>query len=266
MDKNINWKFLETEYGLIDQIRRDAVKRCSLSDLVERETAYSFTQELMPLIGTKYPEVVATHFTSWFGAVCAGLQAMVSLFDVVSEVRLEHLTFQLHMDENQRKISFAHKRTKVTKAPEEEGLRNEWRSQIYDHFYANEVKPIIKSLSAVAEISENHLWAQFATRLHNEKDKWLAHDLFLARRQTINNDFYALLKDLDLTRLELKSNPFDVSFKWIEDATVPDKQIRQRSTCCLAYKRSNHPGHCYSCPRMSAEEREIKKQLIQTQG
>ncbi|MCD1257684.1 (2Fe-2S)-binding protein [Paenibacillus athensensis] len=248
-------------YHLVDKGREDASLSIQLSRLKSKTTLQDFLHKLMPFIHTNNPVVAATHFMSWFGSVCAAFQAGISLTDAALDVRLANLSFQLYFEGNQRKTSFVlHVQDPFSTLKSDEN-RSAWRTSILNEFYSQEVKPLILSLVTVSGATANQLWAQFTTRLHNEKDILLEQNS-AARKDTILADFDALLNELDLESLGLVRNPFNVSFRFIPHLTEEEQQIRQRATCCLAYETDTGKGFCYSCPKMSEQEREARREAV----
>ncbi len=249
-------KYLEEKYGLVEEYDKNAMLSITLSSLADSKKADDFVTEVQAILNTNERMVAGTHLCSWIGALCAGFHAALSLDDKVLQMNSEHIVFQIMMEQGKRKIKFVLEELSFTNT----SIRSDERNIEINSFYLNSIAPFIHAVSLSTGVKHAVLWTQFVTRLYNEQDLWL--DLYFKdthRCNKIKLDFMHLFHDLPLEQLQLKRNPFDVTFKWISHATNATEMIRQRSTCCFAYKTGMDKGYCYSCPQMTEEERQLRR-------
>jgi len=247
---------LDEKYGLVHHADKDAILTMQLSDLQDIATADAFVLKVLSVLNTDERKVAGTHLASWFGHLCAGFHAALSLYNKVLNLRTSDITFQLCVVEGKRKIKFVLNRMSLIDAPIEMTARNE----AINTFYQNMATNFIDAISLPTGLKHHMLWSQFVTRMYNEKDQWLEiyqEDRVLCKK--IEDDFGHLFNNLPLEQLQLKRNPFDANFIWINHMSESNKSIRQRIVCCFAYKTGKHNGYCYSCPQMNAEERELRR-------
>ncbi|MNP66726.1 hypothetical protein D3C76_1624670 [compost metagenome] len=78
----------------------------------------------------------------------------------------------------------------------------------------------------------------------------------------IDEDYLYLSKAMLPEVFKRKRNPFDIKFKEIDNPYNPDEPYWMRSACCQAY-RIGACVYCYVCPKLTQEQREVKKAEIQ---
>jgi hypothetical protein len=253
----IDFSFLEQKYNFVTSPHPTPVCSTSLSDLLDEEKAKKLLQTVMQIIRAGQPDIAAYHMSSWFGMICSAVQASLSLYDSALQISPEQVSIQITIVDGRRKVGFllhdAHKNCIPIK---EAGIT---RAEALHAFYEQTMQPILRGLAHASATRENQLWAQFVTRLHNEKDYCLTLASSPDRKLIIEQDFAILLKELNWVKLELPKNPFDQKFRWIEHMHNPDEQIRQKAACCLAYKTDTNHGYCYTCPRLDEEGRSAKR-------
>ncbi|NOU95895.1 hypothetical protein GC093_22100 [Paenibacillus sp. LMG 31456] len=259
MNNRMDYAFLDKQYNFMTKEHPQSVLLASLADLLDEEKAKRLIQAVMLIIRADKPDIAAYHMSSWFGMVCSAVQASLSLYDTVLLLSPDRLKLQIIMVEGRRKVSFVLRdAVSADMSIETSGAS---RSEVLNSFYEQTVRPIMGGLALASLTKENQLWAQFATRLYNEKDILLQKaSLLPERRPVIEQDFAILLNELNVEKLGLKRNPFDLEFHWIEHMQHPDELIRQKVACCLAYKTDTSHGYCYTCPRLSVEGRQAKRE------
>lgn len=118
-------------------------------------------------------------------------------------------------------------------------------------------QPVFQSVSQISGLSIQQTWGLLTNSYYNHLIKWLETH---KENEKIECDA-KLLKSLDSAIFGLKRNPYDVSFRYVNSWWEPTEPVRVKTACCMSYLKSE--GHyCYSCPKLSSEERvERGKQL-----
>ncbi|MFD0679645.1 MULTISPECIES: hypothetical protein [unclassified Paenibacillus] len=259
MGTGVDYAFLEKQYNFITQEHPQPVLLASLSDLLDKEKAENLIVAVMQIIRAGKPDIAAFHMSSWFGMVCSAMQASLSFYDTDLKLSPDRLKLQIVMVEGRRKVSFVLQDADIASIPLETSGAS--RSAVLKVFYEQTVRPIIGGLAQASHTKEYQLWAQFVTRLYNEKDFLLQKASLLSERKSlIEQDFVILLQELNVEKLGLLRNPFEQEFRWIQHMQEPDELIRQKVACCLAYQTDTSHGYCYTCPRLNDEGRRMKRE------
>jgi hypothetical protein len=259
MNTQVDFAFLEQKYSLLTADHPSAVLSVSLSDLLERDTADRLIASVMQIIRAAAPDIAAYHLSSWLAMVCSAVQASLSLYDTVLLVSPERLRLHILMVKGRRKVTFLlREKEACCVSIEQAGVT---RAEALNRFYELTMLPVFRGIAQATGTKEPQLWAQFVTRLYNERDFCLNSEQDPGRKRRIEEDFHILLEELEPDRLGLRRNPFRVQFDWIEHMQHPDERIRRKVACCLAYKTDTPHGYCYTCPRLDDEGRQAKRAL-----
>lgn len=255
---------LEERFDIRTEDRNGVIVSIPADQLLVREHADRLLQAYAPLIRAMGVEVAATYFSGWYGSICLAMQYMVSHYDHVLDLSLANVTVQLYPSKQYYHFSFKIGEPSIKKL---DGFdREEWRNSILETLYRDNVRPLIDALARFASINAGQLWGQIVTEMYRQVDSWLVDASDNAIKQRISNDFRFLTHGLDADVFGLKKNPFDVKLRSVENPFKPGCQTYIKAACCLAYRTDNPEdnGHeyCYTCPRLTKQEREAYKVLI----
>ncbi|WP_372660718.1 IucA/IucC family C-terminal-domain containing protein [Cohnella sp.] len=255
---------LEERFDIRSEDRNGVIVSIPAEQLVVREHADRLLQAYAPLIRARGVEVAATYFSGWYGSICIAMQYMVSHYDHVLDLSLANVTVQLYPNDRYYHFSFKIGEPHIKRLDGYE--REEWRNSVLETLYRDNVRPVIESLARSASINAGQLWGQIVTEMYRQVDSWLidASDNSLKRR--ISNDFRFLTHGLDADVFGRKKNPFNMKLRTVENLFKPGCQTYIKAACCLAYRtddpEDNGHKYCYTCPRLSIQEREEYKALI----
>ena len=138
----------------------------------------------------------------------------------------------------------------------------EWRRQEISLLFTSTVTPLLDCISDQVQIRPRELWGQLLNGLEYGKTIAIQLAETADERQAINDDFHWLTKQASHDLFNSLKNRLDFPLKEIENPTVPGQMQRMKATCCLYYQTEGSKGKCYTCPRMSVKEREIRKKEI----
>jgi ferric iron reductase protein FhuF len=250
---NINYDFLEKQYFFLREEKPEQLFRIEAADLLDKDNAERFISHYGPELKALKPQVAATYFSGWFGAVCAALQYTISHQHAAFDASLHNIAGQLYLFNGRPRWGFLLHDRRGRSVPLKD--REAWRDQLLTSFYREQVRPMLETLSAAADIEAGQLWGQIATKLHAAQDLWLRAGLSVWEQQTIVEDFAFLQHELSGDVFGRKRNPFDIEPRRIENPKVPGETCMMKATCCLAYLTDTDHGFCYTCPRMGETER-----------
>ncbi|MGF7035145.1 ferric iron reductase protein FhuF [Paenibacillus mucilaginosus] len=211
-------------------------------------------------IKAKGPDVTAAYFGSWLGGLCGALQYMISFHQAVFRLTPDNLTIQAYPRGHHIAFAFLLADRETTEVPT--GCREEWRDALLRDFYGNRLRPTVEAVAAAAGVDPGHVWNAPVTRIHYAYDHLLETAGDEEQRRRVEEDFRALLQGLQGEHFGRKRNPLDVKFRYVENPVAPEEKWRIKASCCLAYRTDSGHGYCYTCPRLTAAQRDEKKQAM----
>jgi ferric iron reductase protein FhuF len=256
----IDFDFLEKHMYFAKEAMPQHLFRIDMADLLDKDNAKRFVEQYGPALKAMKPEVAATYFSLWFAWICTAMQYTISHHHAAYDFSLSNLSGQLYLVNERPRWAFLVDDVQSLSTPAQD--RNAWRKEVLTSFYANEVTPLLNSISVAADIGVGQLWGQVATRMHYAHDARLREAPDVWMRQTIEEDFASLQYELGGDVFGRKRNPFDINFRFVENPRMPEEPYRIKASCCLAYLTDTGHGYCYTCPRMGEEEREEKRQKL----
>ncbi|PZD97117.1 hypothetical protein DNH61_04305 [Paenibacillus sambharensis] len=256
--------YLQMNYNVSLQHRENALYTVRLKDLADQEHMEQFVQFFVPLWRAKSPVVAAAHLGSWLGALCTSLQDSISRFDRIPVLTLERLSLQIYEEEGRRRHAFHISDPETEEVPVKN--RAIWRNRMLASFYSEVIRPLLETASHATGAPVRELWGQFVIRMYNEHERWLQDAATEQQKRRLGDDFEALRSGLPPSVFGLPKNPFHVPIRWIDNPYKEGELIRMRSACCHAYYTESGQGYCYSCPRMSEEERRAKRLMLIAQN
>lgn len=260
MKEQPGYEYLQESYHLSLLLREDALFTVRLQDLLERSEMERFVHFFVPSWKAKGDIVAGTYLGSWLGSVCAALQDCMSRYVAMPVLSLDRLTLQVYEEGGRSRYVFHMKDSETVEVPVNN--RAEWCHVLLASFYSEQIRPLLEMAASVTGAPIRELWGQFVTRMYNDHERWLREASSEEHRQRIQDDIQALRNGLEPSAFGLPKNPFDVNIRWIDSPRTPGESFRMRSACCHAYYTDTDHGYCYSCPRMSEEERQVKKQAL----
>ncbi|MNN58340.1 hypothetical protein D3C81_1733850 [compost metagenome] len=72
--------------------------------------------------------------------------------------------------------------------------------------------------------------------------------------ETVHADYRYLKDEMPAAVFQLPRNPFHVKVRKVEALADPASTVQMRNRCCLYY-RTEGGIYCYTCPRLTEEER-----------
>ncbi|MCP8968704.1 IucA/IucC family C-terminal-domain containing protein [Ectobacillus ponti] len=132
-----------------------------------------------------------------------------------------------------------------------EGDRNEWREQVVQRLFSQHIAVMIDALSKATRLPCATMWSHVAFYMHVMYRTWLQEEMDEGVRARIRDDFQ-YLQSLPSQWFDGTCNPLCMSFCTVKHP-CREEDVLLRKACCLNYKTSK--GACYTCPRLTEEER-----------
>jgi ferric iron reductase protein FhuF len=231
--------------------REDAILSFPAVDLLVPGHLTTLIETYAPYIKAKNLQVAGVYTGSWLGFVAMAKQYALSVWNQSLDLSLHNLTIQLVLNGEFAGFSYVMNHYSSHEADEQPMT---WRQQELSQFHSGTIRPLIEALSSLVNYPVGQIWGQLPTKFNYYMDHWKAEYI---DHLTITNQLqedYQSLKEINPDLFGLKSNPFDVKIRLLEDSLDPCKQVRMKNACCLYYQ-TEAGRYCYTCPRMKEEER-----------
>ncbi|MNN16956.1 hypothetical protein D3C81_1301180 [compost metagenome] len=172
----------------------------------------------------------------------------------------ENLTIQVRVVNNYPFLFFVVKDSQELSWPE--GEKSEWREEWLGRFYQQTIAPVFACISNITGLPLGQVWAQIPLGI----EYYVKHINSILEEEThqeeLMEQYHFLIRELDPSWFGLHRNPFNINWKWIDDPRREGGKVPMKPTCCLAYRTDTGHGYCYSCPKMTKEQREDKRQQM----
>jgi ferric iron reductase protein FhuF len=255
-------KKLEDIFRISLEDKTNSIYTIALVDLLEPARMTDFLAAYAPLIKARGIEAAAAFFCSWLCSIPLAQQYSISTENKAIKLLLDNLTMQLFPVGEYYQINFKIMCLEYSDAPEDDTARAVWRNQELENLYAKIVRPIFQVLAITSGMDIGQVWGQLPTKFNYYIPAWIAELELDSFSHTLAADYHALIHELDASIFGRKKNPFDVTVRMIEDLRDPGKQIKMKNACCLYYQ-VGEAEYCYTCPRLTSEERAERRGMVQ---
>lgn len=120
---------------------------------------------------------------------------------------------------------------------------------------------VLHTLSALSSLPFNQCWALYD---HGFLSASSLFRLTLHERARVEEGRLAL-KRLPPEIFGSVRNPFDVKRRYVDSWWKPVEKLPLKATCCLMYKTGRRKEYCYTCPKLTKQEREKAASSFQQQ-
>lgn len=257
---NIDYNLLENQLSVVTELKQDAIYTIPAVELSDHDKVEQFLLFYQKEIKGLDIQVAGTYLAASWRVLCTAVQYMIGVTDRWLSFATENLTIQVSILNNYPRVFF------VLNDSQEllwnEGNRSEWREEWVGGFYQQTIAPVFESIATVTGLPLGQVWGQIQLGIEyyvNSLRGMLDNE---ADQQSLMEQYSFLVKELDSSWFRLSRNPFAVKPRWIEDPRRPGEHMPMKPTCCLAYRTDTGHGYCYSCPKMTQEQREAKRAQI----
>jgi ferric iron reductase protein FhuF len=257
---NIDYGIFERKFSIISERLDDTLLTVSAEQLLQQEEMHAMLSLYQRYIRGMDIQVAAVYFIANWRAVCIALQYMISLTESTVDLRLSNLTIQLALLNDKPRIYFVLNQTEEQPWPKVP--QSEWREAVLAAFYRDTLRPIIETVATVSDLPATQLWGQFPRGIATNVNLIINELQSSDQQDCMRENHRFLVEDLSAEYFGLKRSPFDTKKIMIDNPRCPGEQLSLKPTCCFAYRIESGKGYCYTCPRLSKEEREVKRQVI----
>ncbi|MEK4059140.1 MULTISPECIES: (2Fe-2S)-binding protein [Paenibacillus] len=251
----MDFKQLEDKYFLTLHEPCNTILAMSAYDLLQAGHTLLLLDTYGPYIKSGERSTTAVFFCTWLGELCAAMQHMLFCGEeTILELSLRNISVQLYDADTQYPL-FSFKINEIRRIEIPTVDREAWSTKVLHSFYNDLVRPLIEILSAVAQINVMQLWGQITNTLYSRMEEELAGASSMESRLQISNHYNILKQGIDPKAFGLRSNPFDVKLRYIEDPAQSKQRLLLKTACCLAYRLDTGFGYCDTCPRLNAKDR-----------
>lgn len=233
----------------------DPVFEIGLAELAAPAGAAAFVDAYAPEIKAVSRDVAATYFASWAGRLCAAYQYALWHDRTVPGLTLSDLQLRMHRQERGTALSFRVLEPRFEELPGDA----EEEAAVYTaltHFYGAEIRPLLEAVAEAGGVPAGSLWGLHATGMYYIFDAWEQQTQGDAEaRARLKLVQETVVHKLPPDVFGRPGNPFGIKFRMVESREDPNKQVRVKGSCCLAYKTETGHGYCYTCPKINEEER-----------
>ncbi|MNI04957.1 hypothetical protein D3C73_578960 [compost metagenome] len=257
---NMDYKLLESQLYVVTELKSDAIYTIPAVELSDREKLEQFLTFYQHQIKGLDIQVAGTYLAASWRVLCTAIQYMIGVADRWLSFSPENLTIQVRVVNNYPFLFFVVKDSQELSWPE--GEKSEWREEWLGRFYQQTIAPVFACISNITGLPLGQVWAQIPLGI----EYYVKHINSILEEEThqeeLMEQYHFLIRELDPSWFGLHRNPFNINWKWIDDPRREGGKVPMKPTCCLAYRTDTGHGYCYSCPKMTKEQREDKRQQM----
>lgn len=257
---------IEEKYGITQTPHPNPLFTLPGSLLQSDEGMEKLITTYMPLIKALEPAAAGAYIVGRLAALTAAMQYMLSMDELI-DLSPDRWTLELYTHERGYFDFRFLLHELVPLAGPEARQREAWRKERLTVFYRDHIRPIVEAVSRSAGLGTIQLWGFLPMYMKYAIDEWVVGMKEASIRERITDDWHYLSKELDTDIFGRTRNPFNVKFRMVNYPGAPgepDRQLRMKTACCCYYLTEGG-DYCYTCPRLTAIEREQRKTAIRAE-
>lgn len=228
-----------------------------LAGLLEKEGADAFITAYVPQIKALSRDVAATYFASWYGRICSAHHYALWKDAAVLDLANDRVTLQMIPESRRAGLVACLQNTRTQDAGEPAAIR-----EALEDFYGNQARPLLEAMARAGGVNPGVLWGMIATNVYYFHDVWRKQAESCEEKERLQLVADLLFGGLPAEVFGRARSPFDIKFSLVDNPREPGSLMRVKASCCLAYKTDTGHGYCYTCPRMTAAEREQMREEL----
>ncbi|MFC5652654.1 IucA/IucC family C-terminal-domain containing protein [Paenibacillus solisilvae] len=244
--------YLTQSYPISTHSRLQQASSISMADLVDEAKCAAYLDRLTGALGSPSRMITASQFAKRYAFLAAApsLYAM-TVFDKGLDLSLKNC--HLVAPEGQlgaAGLSLADLQVTVPTA----GNRAEWRQGLINGLFADNLAPVLRTLSQAANIPMAILWENTAVRVYSLYEKRIAEraDSEAQSRSRAQDDYEYLVRQAPAALFGEKENPLATFFGTAKTDSSTPSSARIRKTCCFYYEVSSIREYCSACPKVKS--------------
>lgn len=254
--QSIELSTYEAMFGVTDRRADKPLFMLELACLASTVGAEEFVEVYGPRIKAKSPDVCATYFASWLGRL--GAAVAYAMWHDRLDLRLTPEGVFLQMEEASYGAAMSFRLVCPDPVALPAEADEEQMLQGLASFYSQSLRPVVDAVAAAGGVSPGAIWALMGSGLHYILDKWRSEETDPVLQTRLETVADILINRLPPEVFGRPGNPFQIKFR-LTRSLKGDGRVRLKASCCLAYKTDTGHGYCFACPKISEEEREMRR-------
>ncbi|MFD1887796.1 IucA/IucC family C-terminal-domain containing protein [Paenibacillus wenxiniae] len=220
------------------------------TDLLKPELAMPFLQKVGAFWETDSMTAIVSLFAKRYAylTIAAGLYAM-SRYNKGMDLALNNSSLESHIQGEAwlPKVLLGNREVSCPL----EGKRNEWRDEVIQRMFADNLATVWAALSNMSGVSQAVLWENTAIYVYWLYENQFAEGADEQERQQIEADYRYLVQDAPAHLFAQRTNPLQKFDSPKRVTAVSNTPIRVRKTCCFYYLAADEPDdYCPTCPKL----------------
>lgn len=214
------------------------------------EQAFVEAGKLVQAIGLELP---ASFAGTSFGNLCAIQLLMFAQYHIILDLSLPNLMFQVEAHDDHAHLGYRILELRTIQAPTEG--QEAWLAAQLEQFIRETVTPAVCAIAQAAGVKPQMIWQQYGSLLAYVRDYVHANIPVPVMVETFDTGYRAIMEQVPPEAFGVRRNPFVHTPRYIDSPYTPGETLMLNSSCCMYDKRENGIK-CYSCPRLTPDERE----------
>jgi ferric iron reductase protein FhuF len=250
METNTYAAMLEKEFRIYIDKQPSSSYRVQVSDLLDAEKVGALIQDIKERFHAPSKQVVASLFAKRFMLFPMGILWSMTRFRQTFSFSLSSLS--LYVNEKNVYAFYVEGEPTIETV---KGTQEEWRADVVRHLFADVIYPFFQALHVHTGISLDILWGHMSYLLYYYYEQWIKEATSPEEKITFMEDFWFLTEEASPALFgEVTINPLRAEYRMVPHPADATKEIRIRNKCCFNY-RLPEGRCCYTCPRLTEEER-----------
>lgn len=223
------------------RLRTELAQAFNVADLMDKRFLTDFMKRLAYAIGAPSEKTGASIFIKRYAFI-----AVISLYAMtVSNKKINVSLKNIQMEEAERGKDWLPFISLTDQTFEEWNGENreQWRRNVYQDLFANNIYPLIEIFEKTFNISKLILWENIAVYLF-----WL-YETELKDHPFASDDFRYLIMDAEGKLFgRYNHNPIQKYYTEKRFVESVQEEVRIRKTCCFTYQLESRSKRCKTCP------------------
>ncbi|WP_168123861.1 (2Fe-2S)-binding protein [Paenibacillus sp. HB172176] len=269
MSADLEWAgldadFMDQYFQLCFKEPEGSVYSAPASQLLEGGGMKSFLERYAPEMKALDRQAAAAYLAKWLGGPAIAQQYLMAYQGRAMRLAHGNIRFHLVLDGGHARILFEAEEAEWTMAPESKAERANWIREELAALHGGFVRPLLERIAEAGGMRLAYLWGLMPTRLNylmEQIPKAAPGVPDIDAEIRLLEDYRLLKEELEPAVFGLKRNPLQVKIRWVEHYKDSEERMRMKNVCCMYY-RTEGGSYCYTCPRMTAEEREERLRML----
>ncbi|MFF2092791.1 (2Fe-2S)-binding protein [Paenibacillus sp. NPDC058174] len=176
-------------------------------------------------------------------------------YDRLIDLSADNLIYQIERHGDHTHLGYKIKELRSAPIPSSLEQREAFWIAHWQSFFGEFITPSVEAIAAGAGLKAEAIWQQFGGQLTLLKEFLSEHEPRADVLRKFEEDSRTLAEQIEPEWFKRRRNPFVHQPRYTENPLNPEEKWQIQSSCCM-YDRRENGVKCYTCPRMTAAERE----------